>query len=94
MLCDCESCPMQKIKDTTKKEYAKTSCGRIRRLTPRECWRLQSFADELFEKAQTVNSDNQLYQQAGNSVTIPVVYAVGLRIMEAQRKYEQAEMVP
>jgi len=94
MLCDCESCPMQKIKDTTKKEYAEASCGRIRRLTPRECWRLQGFADELFEKAQTVNSDNQLYQQAGNSVTIPVVYAVGLRIMEAQRKYEQAEMVP
>lgn len=63
-------------------------CGQIRRLTPRECWRLQGFPDELFEKAQAVNSDNQLYRQAGNSVTVTVVYAVGLRIVEAQRKYE------
>jgi DNA (cytosine-5)-methyltransferase 1 len=46
---------------------------RIRRLTPRECWRLQGFPDEAFDKARKVNSDTQLYKQAGNSVTIPVV---------------------
>ena len=66
-------------------------CGRIRRLTPRECWRLQGFSDDLFEKAQAVNSDNQLYRQAGNSVTIPVVYAVGQRIIQVQREFEETE---
>ena len=49
---------------------------RIRRLTPKECFRLQGFPDELFEKAMTVNSDVQLYKQAGNAVTVPVAYAV------------------
>ena len=59
-------------------------CGRIRRLTPRETWRLQGFSDEMFDRAAAVNSDNQLYRQAGNGVTIPVVYAVGQRIAEIQ----------
>ena len=59
-------------------------CGRIRKLTPRECWRLQGFSDEMFDKAAAVNSDSQLYKQAGNGVTIPVVYAVGKRIVEIQ----------
>ncbi|EYE88022.1 DNA-cytosine methyltransferase [Fervidicella metallireducens AeB] len=49
---------------------------RIRRLTPRECFRLQGFPDELFEKARAVNSDAQLYKQAGNAVTVNVAYAV------------------
>lgn len=60
-------------------------CGRIRRLTPRETWRLQGFPDFLFEKAAAVNSDNQLYRQAGNGVTTTVVYAVGQRILAVQR---------
>ncbi|MGQ7504850.1 DNA cytosine methyltransferase, partial [Streptococcus suis] len=42
---------------------------RIRKLTPRECWRLQGFPDWVFDKAQAVNSNSQLYKQAGNSVT-------------------------
>lgn len=54
--------------------------GRIRKLTPRECWRLQGFSDEMFDRAAAVNSDSQLYKQAGNGVTIPVVYAIGIRI--------------
>ena len=54
---------------------------RIRRLTPRECFRLQGFPDALFEKAQAVNSDTQLYKQAGNAVTVNVVYAIGRKIM-------------
>ena len=49
---------------------------RIRRLTPRECFRLQGFSDALFEKAKAVNSDAQLYRQAGNAVTVNVAYAV------------------
>ncbi|MFR8331507.1 MAG: DNA cytosine methyltransferase [Oscillospiraceae bacterium] len=64
-------------------------CGLIRRLTPRECWRLQGFTDEMFDKARAVNSDNQLYRQAGNSVTIQVVYAVGRQILAAQEALEQ-----
>ncbi|WAX23936.1 methyltransferase [Latilactobacillus phage TMW 1.46 P1] len=48
----------------------------IRKLTPLECWRLQGFADEQFYKAKAVNSNSQLYKQAGNSVSVPVVYAV------------------
>lgn len=49
---------------------------RIRKLTPLEAWRLQGFTDEQFYKAQAVNSNSQLYKQAGNSVSVPVVYAV------------------
>lgn len=49
---------------------------RIRKLTPLETWRLQGFTDEQFYKAQAVNSNSQLYKQAGNSVSVPVVYAV------------------
>lgn len=63
-------------------------CGRIRRLTPRECWRLQGFSDEMFDKAAAVNSDSQLYRQAGNSVTIPVVYTVGKRIAAIQNELD------
>lgn len=49
---------------------------RIRKLTPRECWRLQGFPDLAFDKAQEVNSNSQLYKQAGNSVTVPVIYEI------------------
>jgi len=63
-------------------------CGRIRRLTPRECWRLQGFSDEMFDKARTINSDNQLYKQAGNSVTVTVVFALGMKILEVKREME------
>lgn len=41
---------------------------RIRKLTPRECWRLMSFSDEDFNAAQEVVSNTQLYKQAGNSI--------------------------
>lgn len=46
---------------------------RIRKLTPRECWRLQGFPDWAFDKAQEVNSNSQLYKQAGNSVTVNII---------------------
>lgn len=49
---------------------------RIRKLTPRECWRLQGFPDWAFDKAQAVNSNSQLYKQAGNSVTVNVISAI------------------
>lgn len=60
---------------------------KIRRLTPKECFRLQGFSDDLFEKAKAVNSNAQLYKQAGNGVTVPVVYAIGCAILSS--KYHQ-----
>ena len=55
---------------------------RIRKLTPRECWRLQGFPDWAFDKAQEVNSKTQLYKQAGNSVTVNVIKAIAERLEE------------
>ena len=59
-------------------------CGRIRRLTPRECFRLQGFSDELFDRAASVNSDAQLYKQAGNAVTATVAYSVAMSLPESR----------
>ncbi len=56
------------------------SRGRIRRLTPRECFRLQGFTDTYFDRAAQVNSDSQLYKQAGNSVTVNVIYEIARRL--------------
>lgn len=53
---------------------------RIRKLTPRECWRLQGFPDWAFDKAQEVNSNSQLYKQAGNSVTVNVIAEIAKRL--------------
>jgi len=49
---------------------------RIRKLTPKETWRLMGFADEDFEKAAAVNSNTQLYKQAGNSICKNVLMAI------------------
>lgn len=49
---------------------------RIRKLTPKECWRLMGFDDEDFEKAEKVNSNTQLYKQAGNSIVVNVLQAI------------------
>ena len=49
---------------------------RIRKLTPKECWRLMGFDDEDFEKASQVNSNTQLYKQAGNSIVVNVLEAI------------------
>lgn len=54
--------------------------GRIRRLTPRECLRLQGFEDRQIDKILAITSDAQAYKQAGNSVTVPVVEAIGRRL--------------
>lgn len=54
--------------------YPKRQCYiAIRKLTPKECFRLQGWDDEYFERAQFVNSDSQLYKQAGNGVTVNVI---------------------
>lgn len=60
---------------------------RIRRLTPREVWRLQGFPDEYFDKAKAAGiSDTQLYKQAGNSVTVNVARAIGERLKEIENE--------
>lgn len=58
--------------------YEKYQCYiAIRKLTPKECFRLQGWTDDYFEKAKFVNSDSQLYKQAGNGVTVNVVRTIG-----------------
>ena len=65
-----------------KKEGDKANV-RIRKLTPKECWRicLMGFDDEDFDKAQKVNSDTQLYKQAGNSIVVQVLEAIFSEMM-------------
>ena len=64
--------------------YEKEQCYiTVRKLTPKECFRLQGWTDDYFERAAFVNSDSQLYKQAGNGVTVNVVYEIGKRIKES-----------
>lgn len=61
--------------------YEKYHCYiTIRRLTPKECFRLQGWSDDYFERAAFVNSDSQLYKQAGNGVTVNVVYEIAKKM--------------
>ena len=54
---------------------------RIRKLTPKECWRLMGFSDEDFLKAEQVNSNTQLYKQAGNSIVKNVLMSIFQNMM-------------
>lgn len=61
--------------------YEKYQCYiAIRKLTPKECFRLQGWTDEYFKKAAFVNSDSQLYKQAGNGVTVNVIEAIAKQL--------------
>lgn len=55
---------------------------RIRKITPREAFRLQGWSDDYIDKALFINSDSQLYKQAGNGVTVNVIEAIGKKIGE------------
>lgn len=69
--------------------YEKYQCYiAIRKLTPKECFRLQGWTDDYFEKAEFVNSDSQLYKQAGNGVTVTVIEAMARKLGQ-YRKEEQ-----
>jgi DNA (cytosine-5)-methyltransferase 1 len=69
--------------------YDKYKCYiAIRKLTPRECFRLQGWEDKYFERAQFVNSDSQLYKQAGNGVTVAVVEDIAKAIGKAEKEEE------
>ena len=63
----------------------------IRKLTPRECWRLQGFTDAQYNAAAEVNSKSQLYKQAGNAVTVNVVEEIGKHIMTVNKELEEIE---
>lgn len=72
--------------DTSCEQGTLTENLRIRRLTPRECFRLQGFPDSLFDEARKVNSDAQLYKQAGNAVTVNVAYEIAETIKNSAYK--------
>lgn len=61
---------------------------RIRRLTPRECLRLQGWHDEQIDQVLAIQSDNQVYKQAGNGVTVTVVEAIGRRLAAVHNELE------
>ena len=65
---------------TGEEQAVVTNNFRIRKLTPRECWRLQGFPDWAFDKAKEVNSDSQFYKQAGNSVAVPAIADIASRL--------------
>ena len=57
---------------------------RIRKLTPKECWRLMAFTDEDFHKAEQVNSNTQLYKQAGNSIVVKVLESIFKQMLKEE----------
>lgn len=87
---------MQEKKRIQKREYCDTilardwkdpkcvvgSNHRIRKLTSKECWRLMGFDDSDFEKAEKVNSNTQLYKQAGNTIVVNVLEAIVVKLLE------------
>ena len=68
--------------------------GRIRRLTPRECLRLQGYRDEEISKMEKETSDNQLYKQAGNGVTVNVIEAIGRNLKAVDEEIRNSSPVP
>ena len=59
---------------------------RIRKLTPKECWKLMGFNEEEFERAEKVNSNAQLYKQAGNSIVVNVLQAIFKNLLMKEGK--------
>ncbi len=64
------------------KTYGDSTDFRIRKLTPKECWRLMGFDDEDLYKAEAVNSNSQLYKQAGNSIVVDVIEKIYEKLFE------------
>ncbi len=64
--------------------------GKVRKLMPIECWRLQGFTDEQYYKAANAGiKDGQLYKMAGNAVSVPVVFALGRKIREIEERRQK-----
>ena len=66
--------------------------GRIRRLVPRECLRLQGYYDWQIDKIIDSTSDAQLYKQAGNGVTVNVIEAIGRLLQKADSELNTQEV--
>ena len=79
---------------TTKDRHGVLYEGRIRRLTPRECLRLQGWADGRIDTVLAIQSDNQAYKQAGNGVTVHVVEAIGRRIAKMDAELRGEALAP
>lgn len=92
---DGEICPtlMANNQDIFKLEADEVKKYRIRKLTPRECWRLMGFTDEDFDKAAAVNSNTQLYAQAGNSIVVNVLEAIFSQMIEPATVPEISEEI-
>lgn len=65
---------------------------KIRKLTPKECWRLMGFNDEDFEKAKKVNSNTQLYKQAGNSIVVDVLVKIFTNLLKEEKEVEEVKI--
>ena len=90
----------RRYKEPNEPMFALTVCdrhgiiryGKVRRLMPIECWRLQGFTDEQFHKAEATGlKDGHLYKMAGNAVSVPVISALGQIIKENYEKYHEKE---
>ena len=69
--------------------YEKYQCYiAVRKLTPKECFRLQGWTDDYYEKAEFVNSDCQLYKQAGNGVTVNVIEEIARKFKEGNMTWQ------
>lgn len=88
----------RRIKDINEPMFTLTVCdrhgilryGKVRRLMPIECWRLQGFTDEQFYKAEAMGlKDGPLYKMAGNAVSVPVISALGEIIKKNYEKYNK-----
>lgn len=66
---------------------------RIRKLTPLECWRLMGISDENFNKAASVNSNSQLYKQAGNGIVVDVLVALFTELKNSYIEKQPFEVV-
>lgn len=86
-------CPtlMANNQDLFKLEADEVKKYRIRKLTPRECWRLMGFSDEDFEAAAGVNSNTQLYAQAGNSIVVNVLEAIFGQMVDQRNAADEGE---
>lgn len=71
-----ENCTNVVTTSHSPKIYGTSTDFRIRKLTPKECWRLMGIDDECFDKAEQVNSNSQLYKQAGNGIVVDVLYYI------------------
>lgn len=84
IICVSDHSPV-KVADYKKKlNGRRTNDHDLRNITERECFRLMGFADEDFEKAEKVNSNSQLYKQAGNSIVVDVLENIFEQMQEAE----------